>query len=192
VHDPGALEKRSVEGGWLTLNTRGSYLIYDNYITRSQELALQRGQELRLAWRMETEYSDAEVWWSDVAVGVTNSESRIAQLFLAPDSVAASDSGSATPDHVYQFAAGTAHEFLFRSADMATYDLYVDQQFAFAGQFGERAVIGADAVAFGDTIRGLRSLSAWDYFEVADIPEPSVVTLAAAVGLLMCFAGRKV
>jgi hypothetical protein len=192
--DPSGAEKRSLEDGWLTLDTRDSYSIFDSYYVRSSAFELRPGEQLQVSWRMQMLETDfVGGWKTDVTVFVSNGDSQYVQLCLAPDYVAEEGYGMEEPDNYFAFEPGVAHDFLFASSDMEHFELHVDGEFAFSGVFLWDALIGANVVAFGDAWIGLRSLSQWDYVEVAVVPEPPTLVVSCVLGTTaLCFRRRTV
>jgi hypothetical protein len=190
--DPEGLEKRSVEGGWLTLDTRDSYSIFDLYYTRSSAFDLQPGEQLRIAWCMQALETDVCDYMADPSVCITNAASQYVDLYMARDFVAHGGRGlEHKPDEELSIESGAPHSYLLTSDDMHTFRLDVDGEFAFAGEFLSDAAIGPNCVCFGDTFVGLRSLSTWDYFEASVVPEPSVAALVTAAGASAFLAARR-
>ncbi|MGD8452760.1 MAG: hypothetical protein PVJ57_13150 [Phycisphaerae bacterium] len=183
LYDPGGLAKRSLDAGWLTLDTRGSYAIWDMYYVHSTAFGLRSAEQLRVSWRMQTLETDFVGGWNtDVDVFISNGDSEYVQLFLAPDYVAHTEYGMEEPDHYVALEPGVAHSFLFTSSDMQEFELHVDGTFAFSGVFLWNALAGPNRVSFGDKAIGLRSLSQWDYVEVAVVPEPATLVVSCMLG----------
>ncbi len=192
LHDPAGLEKRSVEGGGLTLDTRDSYSIFDLYYVRSPALDLQPGEQLRVAWRMQTLETDVSDYMADPSVCLTNSLGQYVDLYMATDFVAHGGRGlEGKPDQEASLRSGVPHSYLLTSDDMQSFRLDVDGTFAFSGEFLSDAAIGPNCASFGDTFVGLRSLSVWYYFAAGVIPEPSGVALGCMIALSMLFANRR-
>jgi hypothetical protein len=191
VHDPEGAENRSLDGGYLTLDTWDSYLIYDVYDVSMPPLNVASSEELRVSWRVEVAQTDYLDWQTDIAVGVTNADGEIAELYLGPTYVAATDGDGETPDHLYTLAPAVQHEYLLQTSTMSNYEVYVDGQFAFSGRFWSHAAIGPNAVGFGDTYYGLRSTSVWDFVEVSITPEPPALVSVGAPWLVTLSVLRR-
>jgi hypothetical protein len=83
---------------------------------------------------------------------------------------------------------GQFHEYRFQSWDMEGYELYIDGQLSYVGQFW--TVTPLDSfVAWGAGVQGASSTSGWDYFRFGVIPEPSSFVLV--LGALVCHGGRQ-
>ena len=84
------------------------------------------------------------------------------------------------------------HEFEFRSSDMRSYELYVDETLVHNGSFWE-PTFESSKVAWGDVARGSASLSDWDYFRVGVVPEPEAIWLVlVGLGAAVALRGRRV
>ena len=187
--DPDGQEVRTVEDGVLRLDTRRSYSIFDFCYVRSDAFDLDPGEELRISWRMQTFETDTWDDFSDVALGITNGDAQYVKFFLTPGFVSRDEGGSPEIDLLFEYEPGVPHTFLFRTSDMESYELFVDGEPAFQGQFARYAMIGEYAQWWGDTVTGRTSLSEWDYVEVAVVPEPATIGLA----LLSCAVmGRNI
>jgi hypothetical protein len=190
--DPEHLEKRSLEDGWLTLDGLESYSIMDYYTGGSPAFDLQPGEELRVAWRMQTLRTDlVSDYQTDPGVFVINGARQYADLYIGTDFVANGGYGWGEPDHRLWFNGGIPHTYLLTSADMQSFTLYVDGGIAFSGQFLFEAMIGPNCACFGDAATGLRSLSIWDFFEVQVVPEPGALALGSFTALSTLLAKRR-
>jgi hypothetical protein len=76
--------------------------------------------------------------------------------------------------------AGLWHDYRLTSADMRTYDLYIDEDLAREGAFSQ--VVSQSYAGWGDAVQGAASLHHWDYFRFGSVaPEPSGFLLIVAV-----------
>ncbi len=74
------------------------------------------------------------------------------------------------------------HDFVIRSIDMESYELFIDGAPARSGAF--RPTVSNSRVGWGDSVQGVASHSSWDYIEFGVVPEPStgiVVVVAATI-----------
>jgi hypothetical protein len=184
--DPEGLLVRSVKDGLFTIDSRASFGIFDLYLVQSDAFELERGEELRINWRMRTLEDTGTPQQTDVNFFLSNSSAAFVDLFIGPGFVSENELGD---EHFYPFLPGF-HTFSFRSADMLSYQLFVDGAFAFAGLFHAQAIIGPNFVTFGDAVIGERSLSKWDYVEIAVVPEPSTI-LCTSFLMFICHVGRR-
>lgn len=177
-NDPNNVLRREITPTAFRLDSRSSASIFDLYLLQSSALALLPGERFELTWTMQTlEVSDDEFDLSDVAVTVTNSASQYIQFSLLPDRVTFDQDGGLGAEHVFALTPGMPHTYRLASADMLSFSLYVDSEFAFSGAFFSTAIIGPNIVAFGDTYFGLSSLAEWSSFEVTVVPELEPGTL---------------
>jgi len=190
THDPEGLLSREVDGTVLRLDTSGSLSMPDFYYADCPGLDPTLGEELRVAWRMRTLETQPDYLWSDVGITVSGLSSGYAVITVGPDYVSQEYGQGGLPEHVYYFTAGAMHQFEVRTQDMATFSLYVDETLAFASNFDRPAETGPFRVYFGDAVSGRRSVSEWDYVQVAGVPEPAGLC-AAAVALLVVLQVRK-
>ncbi|MGD8453210.1 MAG: hypothetical protein PVJ57_15435 [Phycisphaerae bacterium] len=170
--DPYGLLERSLADGILTIDSRRSAYITDWYDREIAELELAPGEELRFTWRVNILEADTDDGDSDTNVAVSNASAQYVKLFLAPTFVAANEDGVSGPEHIYELAQQGWHTFLLSSFDMLHYDLFVDNTYAFSGDFTRHLIPGPNRVSFGDTFIGLTSRSAWDFVEIQVVPEP--------------------
>jgi hypothetical protein len=174
TYGPGHLIERGVTDGIFWLDTRASHLISDTY--RVTDPAIEPGTEelLRVTWRMRTVETDTSYYFSDVLLSVAN-DWGFAKFYLAPGFVSAQGADVGMPEHIYPVEVGLMHTYRFVTTDMVSYQLYVDDQFAFEEVFTWNYPVSGPYVAFGDGDQGNTSLSEWDYVAVAVIPEPATV-----------------
>ena len=190
TYDPEGGLIRTVEDGIFTIDSRRSAYTADFYHRHVPAIELNLGEELRLEWRMRTLETDTTWKRTDVVVGIGNLEEEFVEIYLAPDYVAVNEDGIEWPEHVYEFGQDQWHTFLFTSTDMQEFDLFVDGDFAFHGQFTRHWLLGPNRVSFGDVVTGRTSLSEWDYVQVSVLPEAASGTLALA-SLAMAFAAVR-
>ncbi|MBU0638067.1 MAG: hypothetical protein KKB50_04320 [Planctomycetes bacterium] len=177
---------RSVDNGVFRLDTRGSAYIWDTYEAISSAFILGPAEELRVRWRMHTLETDADYGRSDVVLIVINEAGAYAEVFLAAEYVSEDEILGGTAEHFWPIDPALAHTYDFVSTDMLAYDLYVDGQHAFQGQFHDYAWRPKPRIAFGDAIVGYTSLSEWEYVEIEVIPEPNtaLTLLLATMGIV--------
>ncbi|MBU0638068.1 MAG: hypothetical protein KKB50_04325 [Planctomycetes bacterium] len=184
---------RSVDNGVFRLDTRGSVAISDLYEAVSDAFILEPEEELHVRWRMETVETGTFMETADVVVGIVNKDSEAVEFFLAPDFVSVDVVPPPGAEHFYTIEPGVVHSYEFVTPDMWEYDLYVDDQFAFHGAFDGYAWRECPRIGFGDAIRGLSSLSEWEYVEIAVVPEPGtwVLALLATAAVPRTYRGRS-
>jgi hypothetical protein len=193
MYGPSSMIQRTIEDGVFRLDTRASASISDIYYVNDTALVPSEGETLRVEWRMRTVESDLSWYRSDVMLAIRNTTiNQHAQLFIAPGFVSEEGTGTASdPEHLYQIAPSVYHDYIFTTADMGTYELYVDGVLAFNGTFTPYSWFPGPAVVWGDTFIGLASLSEWDFVEVAVVPEPTALTMIVVLGLTMVFTNMN-
>jgi hypothetical protein len=75
------------------------------------------------------------------------------------------------PDVSIEYSPGVFHDYQLLSADVRTYELYMDGLLIHSGSFWEGLPGGF--VAWGDGVQGARSLTHWDYVRFGVVPEPA-------------------
>ena len=175
VHGPSSLIQRSIENGVFRLDTRASAEISDFYYIVDPAMNPMDGEMLRVAWRMRTLETESSWYDTDVSLQIRNAvPDEYVQFFFASDCIMEVGNGEPwSPQHLYEIIPGEFHDYVFISSDMDTYDLYVDGAAVFQGAFLPGSWFPGPAVTWGDSIRGLTSLSEWDYVEISILPEPS-------------------
>ncbi len=155
---------------WNTPNTYEYYqMTFDHPIDpQPQELFL-------LSWRLKV---DSVSGYYDPGVGVTSDPVgsdwyRAAFGFRVDRVLSVFEHGVSAP-----IAPGVFHDYELRSADMRSYQLYIDGSLAIQGVFAE--VFGPPRVGFGQAMDGASSLAEWDWVRFGVVPEPA----SLAIGLL--------
>ncbi len=76
------------------------------------------------------------------------------------------------------------HTWAFRSSNMGTFSLALDDTVVYAGVFAQAVAVGG-RISWGDLVYGSNSLSEWDYFRYGVVPEPtSCFSLLALLGFV--------
>jgi len=181
TYGPAELIQRGVDDGIFWLDTRASELISDTYRVADPTIEPGIDEVLSVTWRMRTLETDTTHYTSDVTLNVGN-DWGFAKFYLAPGYVSAHGAGVGPPEHVYLLEVGLMHTYHFVTADLTSYQLYVDGQLAFEDVFTWNYPGSGPHVSFGDSALGDTSLSEWDYVEVAVVPEPGTVWFLAIYG----------
>lgn len=157
--------QRWFEDGALVLDSRASLMIDDSYsMSRPQALDPSPGEVFVMQWRLRVDESQGP--W-DQSVGFFSDERRAVFLDFAYAAV-----WDGVEGHIAAtFSPGVFHEFELRSADMLTYELYIDCATAYSGAFTV-PLVDSSRVAWGDGTQGGASLARWDYFRFGVVPEP--------------------
>jgi len=178
-HGQGGAE-RWIEDGNLVIDGRRDIAIYDSY-TMSRSVNPGPGETFIMHWRLKVEEVSA---YQDPSLVVFSDDSWAVAFNYAESYLRSSfDEGVIIP-----FESGLYHEYEFRSTDMRTYELFIDDSLAHQGVFSD--VISSSEVSWGDGWQGSASLARWDYFEFGVVPEPCNIV---GIGLLCAVhcASRK-
>ncbi|MBP7745255.1 MAG: hypothetical protein KA383_03925 [Phycisphaerae bacterium] len=160
--DPPA--ERWLEDGKLFIDSRAAPGIYDIYgQLRSGEMSVGPGQNFVMSWRVRVD----EAIHSDPAVFIRFDDYYTVHLSLATNGVYC----DTPPGGWAPFVPGEFHEFVFESADMRAFSLYIDGTPALQGTFFE-GLPGAPGVGWGDMTSSC-SLAEWDWVNCGIVPEPS-------------------
>ena len=170
---------RTIEDGALVLDSRADVMIND-YYTISRTMNPGPGETFIMRWRLRVDDVPSTVPWDPVA-GVFSDNYTAAGFQIAEDRIRS----TFEPEKVATFLPDVFHTFEFVSADMDSYELYIDGVICISGQF--ESVFEASRVGWGDGIQGARSLTTWDQFEFGVVPEPQSGT---AILVLAFVAGR--
>jgi hypothetical protein len=163
--------ERSLENGTLILDSMADWHIVDEYFI-NRPLVPEPAEWFRSEWRLRV---DELVGYADPAVLIRSGENGAVILEYRSDAIHSLFEGV-----WIDFEPGLFHEFVFTSADMLTYQLYIDGLLAHTGSFvGPYPYSG---VCWGDATEGGRSIASWDYVRFGIVPEPGA-------GLLLGFAG---
>ncbi len=169
--------QRWLEDGALVIDSRDSIMISDSYNqSRPGNLDPDLGEVFVMQWRLRID-SVGGPW--DPSVGVFSDGQRAVTLDFAIDRVRAFGGAG----WIASFEPGVFHEYEIRSADMLSYDFYVDQTRMYTGEFWGPTV-DSSFVDWGDGTQGGTSLACWDYFRFGVVaPEPFTVWPAVVLCL---------
>ena len=134
------------------------------------------GSQFFVRWRLKIE--DFTGPTPGTGVGVYVEDGWGASFGMTDHSVRSSFEAGLTA----QYEPGVFHEFELRSADMRTYELYIDGALGLSGNFYETP--SSNTVIWGEKTTSSASLTRWDYLRIGIAPEPSA--LAAMFALLAC------
>ncbi len=174
---------RTLNDGVMTIDSLYDDGVYDYcQIERPGELDPGPGELFVLEWRIEVE--EVVGWTFDPTVGVDSDNGWTLGLEIGTDRVVSIDEGYAE----IPIAPGVPHDYRVVTADMQSYDLYVDEALAHQGTFVQW--ISPSRVHWGDGWQGVASLHHWEYFRFGVVPEPRSSGLAVA-SLIACAVGRR-
>ena len=175
--DPPA--ERWLEDGSLFIDSRAELDSFESYgIPSNGGQNPEPGETFVVRWGLEVQEVTP---WEDPGVAIT-SDDQYAVTFVFAEGYVTS---TYEPNASAEFAPGMFHEFEMRSADMRSYELYIDGALAIEGVLHESFFPAG--VGFGDLVRGGSSLARWDYFHFGVVPEPACGSL-----LLLALAARGI
>lgn len=157
---PGA--NRTLADGVLTFDSNDPQ-IFDYYERfRPEGLDPTPGTVFFLEWGL---FVQSVTEWTDPSVSVQSDEAWSLGFGLGLDFMESAHEYVTIP-----FAPGVPHSFALVSADMRSYELYIDGVVARQGWFAKRFI--QSRVAWGDGVQGTASVHHWDYvrFGVVTLP----------------------
>ncbi len=156
---------RKLADGVMVLDSRRDWDIVDFY-QMSREIDPELGEEFVLRWGLEVdEVSDNFPF--DAGISVFSDQSTVVAFRFGEDGF----QSLRESDETIPLDLSVPHEFVLRSADMATYSLFVDGVHSRSGVFFP--TVSESRIGWGDVIQGAASLSSWDYVEFGVVPEPA-------------------
>jgi hypothetical protein len=90
---------------------------------------------------------------------------------------------------VATFEPGVFHDFELQSADMLTYNLFIDSTLSYIGTFTD-PLIDSSRVIWGDVTSGGASLALWQRFSFGVVPEPTSALAGVTLLAVARAAGR--
>jgi len=174
---------RTLENGVLTIDSLWSMNISDFY-RLERPLNPGSGETFVMEWRLRVnEVVDNGPRLVDPSIGLFSDDDWGLGFEFGVDSLRSVFEDDVT----YLFDPGHFHEYRASSADMRTYELFMDNELIHDGLFWEPASTSS-RVAWGDGIQGAASSADWDYFRFGVIPEPASGLLAAM--MVVMYKGR--
>lgn len=186
--DPFGEIRRTLADGVFVLDTLYSNQLHDFYGIIEPGLMPSPGETLAVSWRMRTVQSLPPDRPSDISVSIGNELQAYAEFLIAPDCVMEEGEYGSTPSYTVPITPGVFHDYLFVTADLRSFTLFIDGEFALASLFHSSSWTPGPHVIFGDTHYGARSLSEWDYVDVRVVPEPAAPFLVL-LGAVIMIAG---
>ena len=161
---------RWIEDGALVIDSRASGATNDWYEWYPDSLNPEPGELFIAEWRLRVD--ELTIGWRDPSVGVFGDDSwGVGFNFNEDTIVSVYEDGVSAHFEPYVF-----HNFELRTADMRTYQLYIDGSLAIQGAFWDS--LSSSRILWGDTVSGGASLTHWDYFRFGVVPEPaSIITM---------------
>ena len=168
---------RTIRDGLLVLDSLHSDQIYDDYVIE-RALDPEPGELFVATWRLRVVETPT---WKDAGIYIARDEYGDLGFDYSVDEMTNTYEDFWTvPITPYQF-----HTYRLESGNMLDYSLWIDGEFAHAGQW-DTISLNRSFVVFGDQGVGASSLTEWDYVRFGVVPEPHA-GLLLALGL---FAGR--
>lgn len=166
--DPNSTPDRSIEDGVFVLDTTSDIWLNDYYqIHRS--IDPEPGELFVAEWQVAVD--DQLVYWDAGLVIARDDPPGHVSFKFGVDSLLIS-----TEDLEIELGADF-HSFVFMSADMEEFDLFVDGVLLHQGVFESESLLQS-YVGFGNPTHGASSLTRWDYLRFGAIPEPHSFLLA--------------
>jgi len=161
---------RSLEDGWLVLDSTRHHLIYDTYFWR-QQLNPDPGELFICEWRINVIQNIGVL--PDEGLAIARDGRGSLGFQIGYDYLRIS-----TEDFIIPIAAGAPHTFRVESSDMLNYVLLIDNTLVHTGAWDLNS-LNESYVAFGDGRMGggVTSLAEWDYVRFGVVPEPETATL---------------
>jgi hypothetical protein len=164
---------RWIEDGCLVSDSMYNPLVYD-YSAMYRPISPDPGELFVAQWRLRVDEVSA---FYDEGVAVFSDDGWGVSFQFWPTHVV-SNYEDVT---IFPFTLGEFHSFEFESWDMRTFELRMDNEFTWNGEF--RFVWADPEVNWGDGVQGAASIARWDYFEFGVVPEPRGALVLGCVGL---------
>lgn len=164
--------ERWLEDGSLFIDSRADWLLYEGYAqSRPGMMTPGPGETFVMQWRVRI---DEVIVLTDPGILVRSDDQYAVVLVLGVDFIQSAEEGISA-----SFSPNEWHEFVLESADMRTYQLYIDGALGMEGSFYQ-SVFTTPEAGWGD-ITTHRSLSQWDEVGFGIVPEPSTARLVLVV-----------
>jgi hypothetical protein len=149
---------RRLHDGVLTYDSLHDLGVYDGSIMEPGQLDPAPGELFVMEWRLRVDEVLSSLHPYDPTVAVFSDAGRgVGFEFGYDELISVFENDAAVPIGPGQF-----HEYRLISADMFTYDLWIDDELARTGSFWQG--VSKSRVAWGDGVQGAASLHQWDYF----------------------------
>jgi hypothetical protein len=170
--------ERSLDSGWLVLDSLRNHLIYDTYFFR-RSLNPGPGETFVAEWRVDVVQNIGAL--PDTALAIARDGRGTLAFQFGTDYLR-----NRREDYVLPLTPGVPHAFRVESPDMLSYSLFIDGVFARTGQWDLES-LNESYVAFGDSGLGggITSIARWDYVRFGVVPEPlSVIQFGCCLAAL--------
>lgn len=166
VNGSGGPAIRTLNDGIMTMDGRADLQI-DDYYRMERPLNPEAGEEFIMQWRLRVNEVDGHpLGLYDPGVQLYSDDDWAVSLLFGTDFIR-----SFHEDLTFPMEGGVFHTFEFRSLDMRSYRLFVDDSLIHVGSLWEPD-FDRSRVHWGDLARGSASLVDWDYFRFGVVPEP--------------------
>jgi len=172
---------RWIEDGALVTDSLYNPLVYD-YQAMYRLIGLGAGELFVMRWRLRVDEVSA---FYDESVGIFSDDGWGTHFQFWPTRVVSNYENA----DIFPFTLGEYHTFEFWSSDMRSYELRMDGEFEWTGEFSY--VYTSSEVGWGDTLQGAGSFARWDYFEFGVVPEPAGALMLSCVGLAALYRCRR-
>jgi hypothetical protein len=174
-HQGGAI--RTIDDGVLTLDTLYDEGAYDfAKIVSPGQFTPGPGETFVVEWRVMVDETLGDHY--DASVGIRSDDAWAVGFGIFTDHILNYwGDGVAIP-----ITPGVFHDYRLLSADMRAYLLFIEDELAHEGLFGQGAM--ASSIGWGNVVSGDSSRSHWDYMRFGIVPEPSVGVAFSALVLL--------
>ena len=161
---------RTLQDGILTMDSLFDPGVYDYYrVDRPRQIDPGPAEFFVMEWRgLVEEMSPGTYFAAGLVVG--SDDGWQLGFGIYPDAVVSSFEDVSVP-----VEPGLFHEYRAVSANMRTYELYIDGELALTGDFWEG--LTRSRVSFGEGVLGMAARARWDYARFGVIPEPGALVL---------------
>lgn len=164
------------------IDSRASFQISDYYQV-DRPMNPDPGELFIAEWRMRTIENDG--FSPDAEVVIVPDQEGTLGMGHYPDRLVSTREG-----WTENVTAGDFHSYRMESTDMVHYSLHIDNQLIRDGQWDLNS-LNRSFLAFGDAVRGVRSVSEWDFVRFGVIPEPSSFIALAMFTVCSCHSRRR-
>lgn len=182
----GSGANRQISDGALVTDSLYDTGVYDyNQLQRPGSFRPGPGEVFRAEWRLRVTESHN---WSDQSFLVAGDNGSAVALGFFVDRVQLEYEHDAD----VPFEPLVWHRFAITSADMVTYELWIDGTAVHSGQLLTYST-QSSVVGFGDGVQGASSLASWDYVRFGVVPEPAGVRgVACALSFVVARVWRRI
>ncbi len=164
---------RTLADGIMTIDGLWSTQV-DDFYRVERPLSPDSGEQFVMQWRLRVdEVIGNPLALYDPGVAVFSDDGWTVSLLFGTNFMRSFHEQVTIP-----IQSGLFHSVTFRSSDMRSYLLFVDDALVRVGVFSES--FSPPGIDWGDRARGAASTSEWDYFRFGVVPEPGTCLLCLA------------